>query len=89
MQIIEQLGSEKRKVYFFNMLDLTAVLVRMEIQEKPKGKRIWRIQQKWDRYENRFNEPSPELPMLIRDLAKAQIMEQVKVKTWEEWKNNN
>ena len=87
IQVKEQIDAETNEVWFFNMFDLNAVLVCWHKETKPKGKRTWKIVEFWDKYGRREWQMSkePVLPDGIRKEALLQVIEKIKVKTWDEW----
>ena len=87
IEIILDIDSETRKVYSFNLFDLTVVFVKYHKESKPKGKRIWTNIEVWDKYARDNRIPEPELTMNIRDLALEKTKNLIVVKTWSEFKN--
>ena len=88
IEVIKQIDGENRETYRFNMFDTIAVLVRYFKENKPKGKRTWKIVAFWDTYntiESKIEEP--ELSESIRNEALNELFKLCQVKTWAEWKS--
>ncbi len=81
-------SSETAKVYDFNCFDTNIVFVAYSEEVKPSGKRKWRIVKFWDNYNKRDSsiKEAPDLPLDVRQLAAVQMIEMIKVMTWNEWK---
>jgi hypothetical protein len=89
IEIEQQIDAETKEVYSFNLIDTTAVFIGWNKQVKPKGKRVWKTEFWWDRYNLRScNANEPELPEIIRSQALDKVIERCRVKTWAEWKSN-
>ena len=90
IELIKQIDEETMETWKFNMFDTTAVFVFWSKETKPKGKRVWKTVDIWDKY-GRNNHGRPynnesELPEIIAREAFNKVVEQVRVKTWKEWK---
>jgi len=88
IEVEKQIDAETKEVWSFNMFDLNAVFVSWHRETKPKGKRTWKIVEFWDKYGRREHTMSeePALPEIIRSEALSKVMENVRIKTWSEWK---
>jgi hypothetical protein len=88
IDIVKQLDTETREVWSFNMFDLTAVFVSWNKEVKPKGKRKWTVEKRWDKYRGRESNVNQEpiLPEKIREDVLLELTKYIKVKTWSEWK---
>lgn len=87
IQIEVQIDDENKEVWGFNLFDLNLVFVTWHLEFKPKGKRKWEIVKYWDKY-GRYTSQMVIEPMLtqhIKEKALLQVIEMIKVKTWDEW----
>ena len=76
------IDTETKDVYGFTLIDgLNVVFTSYHREIKPKGKRIWKIIQFWDKYSRESNIEQPELPQNVRDLAFEKVITLINIKT--------
>lgn len=79
----------KKYVYGFNLFGLNAVFVQYTIEEKPKGKRLWKVTGIWDKYDSRRGAlTEPELTPDIRRQCLEEVTKLISVNNWAEWRPN-
>lgn len=84
--IVEKTVDERtRETWIFNTFDLDAVFVYYGREIKAKGRRKWVVDKSWDKY-GRDQPTQPILPEIIRSKALSQMISQLRILTWEEWK---
>ena len=78
----------KRNVWIFNAFDFNIVFVGFQKEEKPPRKRLWRITKKWGKYSHRDNNITEPIyiPNHVKEKVRTEILNKIKVITWEEWK---
>jgi len=88
IEIIKQIDAETRCVWEFNLFDISAVFVGWRKETKPKGKRIWKLVEYWNYYNERDSSVKrpPKLTKEIREEVVEEIIKIVRVFTWSEWK---
>ena len=87
IEVKTQIQEGEIEIFEFILFDLTAVFVEYKKQFKPKGKRVWKIEVLWNKYQTRDNKISePILTEAIRTEAMAEIVKLIQVKTWNEFK---
>jgi hypothetical protein len=73
-------------IYTFQMFDTIAVFSEFGIQTKPIGKRVWKYDVMWDKYnKSKCQVTEPILSNYIRNYAIAEITKKIEVKTWFEY----
>jgi hypothetical protein len=87
IEIEKPIDAENAEIWAFNLIGLTVVFTGWYKQTKPKGKRKWNTIQVWDKYRNN-SVKEPHLPLGIRAEALDKACSFIKVKTWNEWKQN-
>lgn len=82
------INTELKEVFTFNQFDLNIVFVEYLVMEKPKGKRLWKVTNKWDKYSRTdyIQLHEPILSEDIKDLVLKKTVEQIKILTFKEWK---
>jgi len=88
MIVEKQIDEYTKEIWAFNMFNLTAVFISYQRLIKPKGKRKWVIEKNWDKYTRSHftNIDEPVIPEIIKSEITQEIIKQIKVKTWAEWK---
>lgn len=84
----EYQSGEHKTEYNFNEFGLDFVLVGVKTMVKPKGKRIWRVDKQWDKYNERHSnlEKPDVVPPHIKAEVKLIAIDRIKVMTWQEFK---
>lgn len=76
-----------KEIYDFYLIDASLIFSSYQLLTKPKGKRIWRVQDTWNRLSTRTsNIPEPHLSIGVRNEAMASLKTMFSVKTWDEYK---
>lgn len=87
IDIEKQIDDETKETWTFLLFDFNAVFVNWKRETKQKGKRKWTIVKLWDKYDTRnSNTPEPILPENISNEVLSEVMKNVKVMTWNQWK---
>lgn len=74
-------------VYVFATFESNVVFVGFNKQFKPEGKKVWRIEGLWDKYDSRSSKiEEPELTDEVRKIAFDEMVKTIKVQTWKEFK---
>jgi hypothetical protein len=84
MEIIKNISETEREIYGFRVLGLYFIFSKYNKEEKPKGKRKWRLLEHINGYQSKT--PLPELPEEIRREAEIEAAKLVRVMTWQEYK---
>jgi hypothetical protein len=75
-------------VYVFTTFDTNAVFIGFNKQFKPEGKKVWRVECLWDKYDSRSSKiDEPELTDEVRKLAFDEMVKNIKVQNWKEFKS--